>query len=81
MDELLLRMALAVVLMILVLYLAVGFLAVPMGILRRSGVLRAVRWVLRTSRRGIRGVWQLLRSRRRRRIRRPLGGAFIRLFR
>ena len=86
MDDLV-RLGFAVVLLLVALYVAIGFLAVPMAILRRTGVLRlarvakrALRWLLRRCWRGLIWLVRCLTSRRRPRIRRPLAGAFTRLF-
>jgi hypothetical protein len=81
MNDVVLRLAFAVVLMILTLYVAFSFLAVPMALLRKAGVLRAVRWCVRASWRGLVWLFRLLKSRGRRRIRRFPARAFIRLFR
>ncbi len=80
MDSVLVRLGFALVLMGLMLYLAIGFLAVPMGILRKTGALRVVRWFFRRSWRGLVGLFRLLKSRGSRRIRRFPARAFIRLF-
>ena len=78
------RLGFAVVLLLVTLNVAMGFMAQPMAILRRAGVLRlvsrAVRWFLRNFQRGVVGLFRLVTSRRRRRVRRPLLGAFMRLF-
>ena len=74
------RLGFAVILMLLTLSMAIGFMAVPMMILRKTGALRVIRWVMRTSWHGVLGLLRLVTSRRRRRVRRPLAGAFIRLF-
>ena len=79
MDDVI-RLGFAVALLLVTLYVAIGFLALPMTILRKTGVLRVVRWGIRKSWRGLVGLIRLLKPRRRRRIPRALAGAFIRLF-
>ena len=74
------RLGFGVVLLLVTLTVAVGFMAVPLMILRKAGAPRVIRWVIRTSWRGLVGLFRLLKSRRRRWVRRPLAGAFIRLF-
>ena len=78
--EHLVRLGFATLLLVLTLSLAFRFLAVPMALLRKAGALRAVRWSCRKLWGGVVGLHRLLTARRRRKIRRPLGGAFIRLF-
>ncbi len=60
--------------------MVIGFLAVPLTFLRKTGALRVVRWVFRMCWRVVVGLIRLMTARRRRRVRRPLAGAFIRLF-
>jgi len=79
MDHLV-RLGIALLLLAVMLHLASGFLPLPMTVLRKAGVLRAVRWFFRTSWRGLVGLFRLLKSRGRRRIRRFPARAFIRLF-
>ena len=79
MDDVI-RLGFAVILMLLTLSMAIGFMAAPMMILRKTGALRVIRWVMRTSWRGVLRLLRLVSSRRHRRVRRPLAGAFIRLF-
>ncbi|HEY5626024.1 MAG TPA: hypothetical protein VIT93_06010, partial [Dehalococcoidia bacterium] len=68
------------------LYIALGFLAVPLMILRKAGVLRVVRWTIRKSWRAFVGLLQfakrIFNARRRGWPRRalPLGRAIVRLF-
>ncbi len=75
-----------IVLLIVTLYVVLGFLATPLAILRRAGIWRAARWVLRTLFRALVGLVRIpiriLNSRRRGRPRRaiPLGRAVVRLF-
>ena len=79
MDDLL-RLGFVTVLLVLMLGLLAGFLAVPMMILRKTGVLRIARRTIRGIWRGLVALFRLLRNRKRRKVRRPLAGAFIRLF-
>ena len=69
-----------IVLMLLALSMVIGFLAVPLTFLRKTGALRVVRWFFRVCWLGVINLLRLATSRRRRRVRRPLAGAFIRLF-
>jgi hypothetical protein len=74
------RLGFAVVLMLLTLSVAIGFMAVPLMFLRKAGALRVVRWLSRKSWRGVLGLLRFLTSRRRRRVRRLPAGASMRLF-
>ena len=80
------RLGFAAVLLIVTLYVALGFMAVPLMILRKAGVLRVVRWITRKFWRGLVGLIRIpiriFNSRRRGRPRRalPLGRAIVRLF-
>ena len=84
--ETIVRLGFAVVLLIVTLYVALGFMAVPLMILRKAGAMRVVRWAVRTSWRALVGLvripMRIINSRRRGRTRRalPLGRAIVRLF-
>lgn len=86
MEDIIVRLGFAVALLIVTLYVAFGFLAVPLTILGKAGVLRVVRWITRRSWRALVGVIRVIKqtvnSRRRGRPRRalPLGRAIVRLF-
>jgi hypothetical protein len=86
MEDTIVRLGFAVALLIVTLYVALGFIAVPLMILRKAGVLRVVRWIIRRSWRALVGLTriarQIVNSRRRGRPRRglPLGRAIVRLF-
>jgi hypothetical protein len=86
MEDTLVRLGFAIVLLIVTLYIALGFLAVPLMILRKAGVLRVVRWIIRKSWRALVGLIRIAKrifnSRRWGRPRRalPLGRAIVRLF-
>ena len=85
MDNLV-RLGFAIALLLVTLFVAIGFMAVPLMILRRTGAMRVIRWVIRTSWRMVVGLVRIpiriLNSRRRGRARRaiPLTRAFVRLF-
>ena len=80
------RLGFAVVLLIVTLYVAFGFMAVPLMILRKAGVMRVVRWIIRKCWWVLVGLLRIpvriLNSHRRARPRRalPLGRAIVRLF-
>ncbi|NNK49851.1 MAG: hypothetical protein HKP01_13335 [Gemmatimonadetes bacterium] len=84
--EIIVRLGFAVVLLIVTLYVALGFMAVPLMILRKTGVMRVVRWLVRKFWQALVGLLRLpiriFNSRRRARPRRalPLGRAIVRLF-
>jgi hypothetical protein len=86
MDDTLVRLGFAVVLLLVTLYVAAGFMAVPLMILRKTGALRVVRWIIRKSWRALVGLLQIAKrifnARRRGWPRRalPLGRAIVRLF-
>ena len=86
MEDTLVRLGFAVVLLLVTLYVAAGFMAVPLMILRKTGVLRVVRRIIRKSWRALVSLFRIpvriLNSRRRGRPRRalPLGRAIVRLF-
>lgn len=85
MDDLV-RLGFAIALLLVTLFVAIGFMAVPLMILRGTGAMRVIRWVIRTSWRMVvelvRIPIRILNSRRRGRARRaiPLTRAFVRLF-
>lgn len=64
------RLGFAIVLSLITLGLVLSFLAGPIGLLKRTGALRAGRWATRSTRRGAVGLFRLLVGRRRPRIRR-----------
>jgi hypothetical protein len=64
------RLGFCIVLLLITLGMAMSFLAGPIGILKKTGALKAGRWALRSSWRGVTGVIRLLLKRRRPRIRR-----------
>ena len=66
----LVRLGVGLVLLLVTLSVALSFLAVPMAILRKSGVLRGVRRLVGLAWRGVAGLFRLLTGFRRRRIRR-----------
>jgi len=69
----------AIVLLVVTLRFAFGYLALPMLLLRTTGAMRIVRWVIRRSWRGLLSLISLIRVLRRRPIRRPGAGPFVRL--
>jgi hypothetical protein len=64
------RLGLGIVLLLVTLGMALSFLASPIGLLRKTGALKAGRWAGRSAWRGLMGVIRLLFKRRRPRIRR-----------
>ena len=60
----------AIVLLLMTLGMAMSFLAGPIGILKKTGALRAGRWAVRSAWRGLAGLFRLLLRRRRPKIRR-----------
>lgn len=59
-----------IVLLLVTLGMAMSFLAGPIGILKKTGALKAGRWAVRSTWRGAAGLFRLLLKRRRPRIRR-----------
>jgi len=80
------RLGFAVVLLIVTLAMTLGFMAVPLMILRKAGVMRVARWLIRKFWQALVGLLRIpiriFNSRRRGRPRRalPLGRAIVRLF-
>lgn len=64
------RLGVGIVLLLITLGMAMSFLAGPIGILKKTGALKAGRWAIRSAWRGVTGVTRLLFKRRRPRIRR-----------
>ncbi|MBI4032571.1 hypothetical protein HY374_02600 [Candidatus Berkelbacteria bacterium] len=63
----------ALLLLFLTLSVAMTYLAGPMALARKTGVLRAGRWFFRATSRGLVGTLRVLTKTRRPRIRRPSG--------
>jgi len=68
-------------LLLVTLGIALSFLSGPMSLLRKTGVLRGVRWTLRSLGRGVAGGVRLLVRGRRARVRRPPSRPAFRNFR
>jgi hypothetical protein len=68
--EPIIRLGFAIVLLLVTLNLAVSFLAGPIGLLKKTGALKTGRWVIRSTGRGLAGLFRVLRGRRRSRVRR-----------
>jgi hypothetical protein len=66
------------VLLVVTLGMALSFLAGPMSLLRKTGVLRGIRWTLRSLGRAVAGGVRLLVRGRRARVRRPPSRAAFR---
>ena len=66
------RLSVCIVLLLVTLGMAMSFLAGPIGILKKTGALKAGRWAARSAWRGTAGLFRLLLKRRRPRIRRQL---------
>lgn len=64
------RLGFCIVLLLVTLGMAFSFLAGPIGILKKTGALKAGRWAVRSTWRGLAGLFRLLLKRRRPRIRR-----------
>ena len=60
----------AIVLLLMALDMAMSYLAGPMGILKKTGAIKAGRWAARAAWRAVAGLTRLLLKRRRPRIRR-----------
>ena len=86
MEDILVRLGFAVALLLVTLSFAISFMAVPLMILRKTGTLRVVRWIIRKLWRAFVGLFQIAKrifnARRRGWPRRalPLGRAIVRLF-
>ena len=68
--EPIINLGFAIVLLLIMLLMALSYLSVPMSLLRRSGALRALRFVGRALWRGLASLLRLLLRRRRPRVRR-----------
>ena len=74
-------LGLGIVLLLITLRIALSFLAGPMSFLRKTGVTRGFRWMLRSLWRGAAGSLRLLVRGRRARVRRPSSRPAFRNFR
>lgn len=68
--ETIIRLGVAIVLLLVTLGMAMGFLAGPMAILKKTGALKAGRWAVRSAWRGLAAFVRLALRHRRPRIRR-----------
>ena len=66
----LISLVVAIALLLITLSLALSFLSGPIGLLKKTGALRAGRWAVRSTGRGVAGLFRLLLRRRRPRFRR-----------
>ena len=64
------RLGVCIALLLVMLGMAMSFLAGPIGIVKKTGALKAGRWAVRSVWRGVAGLFRLLLKRRRPRIRR-----------
>ena len=64
------RLGVAIVLLLMMLGMAMTFLAGPIGILKKTGAMKGGRWAVRSTWRGLVGLFRLLFRRRRPKIRR-----------
>jgi hypothetical protein len=64
------RLGFCIVLLLITLGMAMSFLAGPIGILKKTGALKAGRWAGRSAWRGTIGLFRFVLKRRRPRIRR-----------
>ena len=78
--DLLISLAFSIVLLLMTFSLATKYLAGPLMVLRKLGVLKVGRWLVVKLWRGIVAIYRALMGVRRRRIRLPRARAFIRLF-
>jgi hypothetical protein len=69
-TEAIIRLGFCLVLLLVTLGMVMSFLAGPIGILKKTGALKAGRWAIRSLWRGTAGLLRLLLKRRRPRIRR-----------
>ena len=79
--ELLISLLIGLVLLLITLGMALSYLAGPMSLLRKTGVLQGVRWALRSVARGVAASIRLLVRGRRARVRRPPSRPAFRHFR
>jgi hypothetical protein len=68
--ESIIHLGFAIVLLLVTLGLALSFLSGPIGLLKKTGALGAGRWAVRSTGRGVAGLFRLLLRRRRPRFRR-----------
>ena len=79
--EALIPLLFGLVLLLITLGMALSYLAGPMSLLRKTGVLQGVRWIVRSLARGVAAGVRLLVRGRRARVRRPPSRPAFRDFR